>query len=76
MWRSPPYERLACFGKTKATKSQRNGTSLRLREEWIGVPVPAIVDEITLCFAQERLRQYKLFTRSGVLLNRALLGIW
>jgi site-specific DNA recombinase len=42
--------------------AQRNSANHeRPREEWIEIPVPAIVDEATFDLAQERLQQNKLF---------------
>jgi site-specific DNA recombinase len=74
MLRNPAYMGLACFGKTKLAERQRITRPLRLRggfsarnsagherprEEWIEIPVPAIVSRTTFDFAQERLQQNK-----------------
>ena len=74
MLRNPAYKGLACFGKTKSAKRQRITRKLRLRggfaqrdsagherprEEWIEIPVPAMISETTFDLAQERLRENK-----------------
>jgi len=71
MLRNPAYEGRACFGKTeKGPPSQRLNRLRRLkgvqarrypakrwrpREEWIEIPVPALVSKETFALAQERL---------------------
>jgi site-specific DNA recombinase len=72
MLRNPAYKGLACFGKTKQAERQRITRPLRLRggyaarnsanherprEEWIEIPVPAIVSETVFDLAQERLQE-------------------
>jgi site-specific DNA recombinase len=74
MLRNPAYKGLACFGKTKSAQRQRITRKLRLRggfaqrdsagherprEEWIEIPVPAMVSETTFDLAQERLQENK-----------------
>ena len=74
MLRNPAYKGRACFGKTgkvsrsKITRPLRNrgGFSKRCsanrerpREEWIEIPVPAIISEETFALAQERLQRNK-----------------
>ena len=74
MLRNPAYKGLACFGKTKITERQRITRPLRLRggfaqrnsagherprQEWIEIPVPAIVSETAFDLAQERLQENK-----------------
>jgi site-specific DNA recombinase len=74
MLRNPAYKGLACFGKTKQAERQRITRPLRLRggyaarnsanherprEEWIEIPVPAIVSETVFDLAQERLQENK-----------------
>ena len=74
MLRNPAYKGTACFGKTKAATRQRITRPLRLRggvaardsaghersrNEWIEIPVPAIVSETTFALAQERLQDNK-----------------
>jgi site-specific DNA recombinase len=74
MLRNPAYKGTACFGKTEQAERQkvtrplrkRGGFSPRCssnrersRDEWIEIPVPAIVREDTFALAQERLEQNK-----------------
>jgi len=74
MLRNPAYKGAACFGKTERAERQkitrplrrRGGFSPRCncnrerpREEWIEIPVPAIVREETFALAQERLEENK-----------------
>lgn len=75
MLRNPAYCGLACFGKTQLAPRQRvNNRALRRRggvparnsasheqprEQWIGIPVPALVAEDTFALAQERLATNK-----------------
>ena len=64
MLRNPAYRGTACFGKTRVATRQRATRALRLRggvsrrnsanherprEEWIEIPVPALVDRRDLC---------------------------
>ena len=73
--RNPAYQGRACFGKTAITARQRITRPLRLRgglatrnsanhelprEEWIEIPVPALVSEETFALAQEKLIYNKL----------------
>ena len=77
MLRNPAYKGTACFGKTERaergkinrTLRQRGGFSPRCgsekerpREDWIEIPVPAIVSEATFALAQERLQSNKRFS--------------
>jgi site-specific DNA recombinase len=74
MLRNPAYEGRACFGKTEicARKritrplrqrnriSNRNSCSHeRPRQDWVEIPVPALVSEETFALAQEQLQQNK-----------------
>jgi len=76
--RNPAYKGRAAFGKTRVadrpTKltrparkrggpSPRPAREERPREEWITVPVPAIIDEITFALAAEQLEENKRFAR-------------
>ena len=75
--RNPAYKGRACFGKTRAAPRQRvrplrgsDGFSRRNsvgherpREDWIEIPVPAIVSEESFALAEERLQQNKVFSR-------------
>ena len=78
MLRNPTYRGTACFGKTRRARRQRVTRPLRLRggvasrdsanherprEEWIEIPVPAIVDETTFARAQELLQENKVHAR-------------
>jgi len=75
MLRNPAYQGRACFGKTALAPRQRITRPLRLRgglatrnsashelprEEWIEIPVPALVSEETFALAQEKLEYNKL----------------
>jgi site-specific DNA recombinase len=75
MLRNPAYRGMACFGKTQTAMRQRtNNRTLRRRggvparnsashelgrDQWIEVPVPALVGEDTFALAQERLESNK-----------------
>ena len=76
MLRNPAYQGTACFGKTERAERQkvtrplrrRGGFSSRSgankerpREQWISIPVPALVSPETFALAQERLQRNKLF---------------
>ena len=77
MLRNPAYKGRACFGKTRAAPRQRvrplrgsggfTGRNSvgheRPREDWIEIPVPAIVSEETFALAEERLEKNKAFSR-------------
>ena len=77
MLRNPAYKGRACFGKTRTAPRQRvralrqrdgfagrNSVGHeRPREDWIEIPVPAIVSEHTFALAEERLQQNKVFSR-------------
>jgi site-specific DNA recombinase len=74
MLRNPAYKGTACFGKTERAERQKITRPLRRRggfsprsssnrerprEEWIGIPLPAIVTDETFALAQERLENNK-----------------
>ena len=74
MLRNPAYRGTACSGKTRLAERQRITRPLRLRdsvtsrqsanherprEEWIEIPVPAIVSDKTFALAAERLEANK-----------------
>ena len=78
MLRNPAYRGRACFGKTRVTTRQRMTRRLRLRggttsrnsahherprEEWIEIPVPALIAEQTFARAQELLHENKVRAR-------------
>jgi site-specific DNA recombinase len=74
MLRNPAYVGRACFGKTELRPRQRITRPLRLRkgyttrnsanherprQDWIEIPVPALVSEATFALAQEQLERNK-----------------
>jgi site-specific DNA recombinase len=77
MLRNPAYKGTACFNKTRVGPRQKVTKPFRLtgrtvhgektsaherpRDEWIEVPVPAIVSEATFALAAERLADNKRF---------------
>ena len=78
MLRNPAYRGTACFGKTRVARRQRVTRALRLRggpasrdsanherprEEWIEIPVPALIDELTFARAHELLQENKVRAR-------------
>ena len=78
MLRNPAYVGTACFGKTRIATRQRVTRRLRLRgglaprnsanrerprEEWIAIPVPALVDAPTFARAQELLHENRIRSR-------------
>ena len=77
MLRNPAYQGTACFGKTERAPRQRITKPLREKggfstrsnahherepQEWIRVPVPALVSAETFALAQERLIENKRFS--------------
>jgi site-specific DNA recombinase len=78
MLRNPAYSGKACFGKTEVAERQRITKPLRARggyvaqsgcnrekprEEWIEIPVPALISQDTFDMAQERLKTNKLHSK-------------
>jgi site-specific DNA recombinase len=78
MLRNPAYRGWACFGKTRVATRQRVTRALRLRggmasrnsanhqrprEEWIEIPVPALIAEQTFARAQELLHENRVRAR-------------
>src|ERR1019366_3491897 len=76
--RNPAYRGAACFGKTRASArmrvmrpQRRRGVTTpittagheRPREEWIEIPVPALVTEESFARAQELLQENKIRSR-------------
>lgn len=72
--RNPAYKGKACFGKTKLMERRRITRPVRMRggtmarqsahrdqprEQWIEIPVPAIIDEDTFALAEELLQANK-----------------
>ena len=75
MLRNPAYRGTACFGKTRVAPRQRVTRALRMRggmttrnsanherprEDWIEIPVPALIAEETFARAQELLHENKM----------------
>jgi site-specific DNA recombinase len=69
MLRNPAYVGRACFGKTKTGPRKRISRNRlptpntdgqeRSRQEWIEIPVPALVSEATFALVQEQLQKNK-----------------
>jgi len=74
MLRNPAYKGTACFGKTETAERQRITRPLRQRggysprssanrerprEDWIEIPVPALIDEASFALAEEKLEHNK-----------------
>src|SRR5215470_12553046 len=62
--RNPAYAGKACFGKTelrprKRISSRNSANHERPRQDWIEIPVPALVNETTFDLAQEQLEKNK-----------------
>ena len=78
MLRNPAYHGKACFGKTQlAPRKRTSNRSLRQRnglpalnsashelprDQWISIPVPALISEEVFALAQERLEENKNFS--------------
>ena len=76
MLHNPAYQGRACFGKTELRPRQRITRRLRQkglisrnsafrerpRQDWIEIPVPALVSEATFVLAQEQLEKNKRFS--------------
>jgi site-specific DNA recombinase len=87
--RNPAYRGIACFGKTRlSARSQmrpqrRRGVTMpsntaghqRPREEWIEIPVPALVTEETFARAQELLYQNKIRSRRRTIAPSVVQGL-
>jgi site-specific DNA recombinase len=88
--RNPAYRGLACFGKTRASArtrvmrpQRRRGVTTpcttagheRPREEWIEIPVPALVTEESFARAQELLRQNKIRSRRRTIAPSVVQGL-
>ena len=88
--RNPAYRGLACFGKTRASvrtrvmrPQRRRGVSTpsttagheRPREEWIEIPVPALVTEESFARAQELLYQNKIRSRRRTIAASMVQGL-
>ena len=90
MLRNPAYQGTACFGKTRAVERkkvtrplrQRGGFSPRCsanqecsREEWIEIPVPAVIDRDFFQLAKERLEHNKKYSQRRTIEPTLLQGI-
>jgi site-specific DNA recombinase len=90
MLRNPAYAGKACFGKTERAERQRIIKPFRARgghvkqdgcnrekprEEWIEIPVPAIVTPETFDIAQERLKSNKLHSQRNTKVETLLQGM-
>ena len=90
MLRNPAYKGKACFGKTRQMPRKTVTRPLRLRggvaiattgghekprEEWIEIPVPAIVSEETFALAEERLKMNKALGRRRTKTPSVLQGL-
>jgi len=88
--RNPAYRGLACFGKTHistrtrvmrpqrrrgATMSSSTAAHERPREEWIGIPVPALVAEECFARAQELLQHNKIRSRRRTIAPSVVQGL-
>src|SRR5271169_5135633 len=88
--RNPAYRGVACFGKTRISartrvmRPQRRrgvttpGTTAgheRPREEWIEIPVPALVTEDSFARAQELLHQNKIRSRRRTIAPSIVQGL-
>jgi site-specific DNA recombinase len=87
--RNPAYRGVACFGKTRLsaraqmrlqrrrgrTASSQTTGHHRPREEWIEIPVPALVTEETFARAQELLYQNKIRSRRRTIAPSVVQGL-
>src|ERR1035441_7909580 len=88
--RNPAYRGVACFGKTRAATRTRMTRQLRLRggiskrdsagherprEDWIEIPVPALVSEESFARAQELLQEKKIQSRSRTITPSIVQGL-
>ena len=90
MLRNPAYRGVACYGKTQLAKRRRITRPLRLRggvasresasheqprQEWIEIPVPAIVSAETFDLAAERLESNKRHASRRTVEQSAVQGL-
>jgi len=88
--RNPAYRGVACFGKTRIAArmrvmrpQRRRGVTMpsatasheRPREEWIEIPVPALVTEESFARAQELLYQNKIRSRRRTIAPSVVQGL-
>jgi len=89
MLRNPAYRGVACFGKTRlsartqtrpqrrrgATTPSNTAGHQRPREEWIEIPVPALVTEETFARGQELLYHNKIRSRRRTIAPSVVQGL-
>src|ERR1700681_2014207 len=90
MLRNPAYRGVACFGKTRVAGRIRVTRALRRRggivssqslgherpqEEWIEIPVPALVSEESFARAQELLSENKIRSRRRTITPSVVQGL-
>ena len=90
MLRNPAYRGTACFGKTSAstrtritrpqrrlavTTASRTAGHERPREEWIEIPVPALITEESFSRAQELLHENKIRSRRRTIAPSVVQGL-
>ena len=90
MLRNPAYRGTACFGKTRVAPRQRVTRALRARggmttrnsanherprEDWIEIPVPALIDEPTFARAQELLHENEVRSRRRTIAPSLVQGL-
>ena len=88
--RNPAYRGMACFGKTRVSSrmrvmrpQRRRGVTMpsntegheRPRQEWIEIPVPALVTEESFARAQELLYQNKMRSRRRTIAPSVVQGL-
>src|SRR3989440_2026732 len=88
--RNPAYRGMACFGKTRISArtrvmrpQRRRGVTTpsttagheRPREEWIEIPVPALVTEESFARAQELLQENKIRSRRRTIAPSVVQGL-
>lgn len=90
MLRNPAYRGVACYGKTRITGRIRDTRALRrrggivssdsagherAREDWIEIPVPALVSEDSFARAQELLHENKIRSRRRTITPSVVQGL-
>lgn len=90
MLRNPAYRGMACFGKTERVPRRKVNRSLRRRggysprcgahrerprEEWLAIPVPALVSEEHFALAQEQLENNKRYAARRTIEPTLLQGL-
>ena len=90
MLRNPAYKGTACYGKTKSTERKKitrllrkrggfsprcSSTVERPKEDWIEIPVPAIVSEDVFFRSGERLEENKAYAKRRTIEPTLLQGM-